>query len=89
MTFEKLAQIIADEFKQVMQEEDFDTFEEMKDCYWWDTEDIKNEIEYYFKEVTEKSDCGVWFSDDRTDVYIDDDYISYRKFSTMWHKAVA
>lgn len=87
-TFEELAKVVADGFKQVMQEEEFDTFDEMKDCYWWTTEDIKAEVDSYIQEATDGDAC---ISDDGTDVYLHgtDMMISYRKFSAMWHKALA
>ena len=87
-TFEELAKVVADGFKAVMEEEGFDTFEEMKQCYWWETNDIKDEVEAYLKEADAQSDKIICMSDDRTDVYIGDDYISYRKFSAMWHKMI-
>ena len=85
--FEELAQVVAKGFKEVMKEEDFDTFEEMKDCYWWTTQDIKDEVDAYIKEATDGDAC---IGDDGLDVYLHgtDMMISYRTFSNMWHKAL-
>ena len=88
MTFEDLAKVVADGFKEVMKEEGFDTFDEMRACYWWDSNDIKDEVEAYIKEADENSDVVICLSDDRTDVYIGDDYISYKSFSNMWHRLI-
>ena len=64
---------------------DFDTFEEMKDCYWWTSQDIKEEVDFYLKEATNGDAC---IGDDGADVYYHgtDMMISYRKFSAMWRK---
>lgn len=86
MTFEELAQVVANGFKQVMEEEEFETFEDMKNCYWWDTNDIKAEVRYYLNEVSNKLHMEIMLSDDGMDVYIGDNWITYRKFSAMWHK---
>ena len=86
MTFEELAQVVADGFKQVMVEEEFETFEDMKNCYWWDTNDIKAEVRFYLNETANKLGMEIMLSDDGMDVYIGDNWITYRKFSAMWHK---
>lgn len=88
MTFEELATIVANGFKEVMTEEDFDTFEDMRFCYQMDANDIKDEVEAYINEANENSTELICMSDDRTDVYINDNYISYKKFSAMWRKAL-
>ena len=87
-TFEKLASYVAAQFKKDIEENGFDSFEDMKSCYWWDTNDIKDEVEYHIQEADKQSNQLICMSDDRSDVYINDDYISYRKFSAMWHKAL-
>lgn len=83
MTIKELAKACADYFKSVMQDEGFDTFEEMKDCYWWDTNDIKNEVESVIKDYD-------WFlTDDRTEVMnISCELYSYRSFIAMVYKMI-
>ena len=83
--FEGLAKVVADGFREVMEEEGFDTFDEMKDCYWWTTQDIKEEVDFYLSEATDGDAC---IGDDGADVYYHgtDLMISYRKFSAMWRK---
>ena len=45
MTFERLAKLVADDFRKTMKEQGFTTFKEMKNCYDWDAQDIKDEVE--------------------------------------------
>ena len=33
-----------------MKDNDFESFNEMKDCYWWTSQDIKNEVEAVLKD---------------------------------------
>lgn len=46
MDIDKLAELVADYFKEAMKEGGFETFKEMKDCYWWTAQDIRDEISY-------------------------------------------
>jgi hypothetical protein len=66
-----------------MEDEGFDTFEEMRDCYWWDTEDIKDEVESVLKDHD-------WFlTDDRTEVMnMNCELYSYRRFINMVYKMI-
>ncbi len=44
MNINQLAKLVADDLKETMGENGFETFKEMKDCYWWTAQDVKNEI---------------------------------------------
>lgn len=74
MKLEELVKAIADDFQQTMNEGQFETFIEMKDCYDWDSKDIKNDVDYM---------CNKYFNITvlDNDYVVDDldDYISYRK----------
>ena len=74
MTFEELAKLVAEDFKKTMDEEGFETFDEMKKCYWWSNDDVKEEVESIISVLTEKSvkDGGEYFymSDDHTFIQI-------------------
>lgn len=52
MTFEILAKLVADDFRNTMEEEGFETFQEMKKCYMWDAQDIRDEIVYIVTELS-------------------------------------
>ena len=54
MTFEKLAKLVADDFKATMLEEGFKTFKEMQRCYDWDAQDIKDEVSSIINELSAK-----------------------------------
>ena len=83
--FEELAKVVARGFKEVMDEEGFETFDDMKYCYQMDTQDIKEEVDFYLKDATDGDAC---IGDDGADVYYHgtDMMIRYRKFATMWRK---
>ena len=84
-TFEDLAQLVASEFKEVIDEEGFDDFNDMADCYQWSADDIKAEVDYYLQNATDGDAC---LSDDGLDVYFHGTnmMISYRTFSKMWRR---
>ncbi len=46
MNLNELVDAIVNDFIQTMKEEGFNTFSEMKNCYWWDSQDIKDEVDY-------------------------------------------
>lgn len=86
MTIEALAMKVSEYFKNVMKEEGFDTFTEMKECYWWTSEDIKAEVSAVITEVAnELGVADMYLYDDGTVVQVDTYHdISYRKFSAMF-----
>lgn len=45
VNFEEMATFVADSFIEAMQENGFETFGDMCDCYDWDTQEIREEIE--------------------------------------------
>ena len=52
MTFERLAELVAYDFKHTMEEQGFETFDEMKRCYMWDATDIKEEVSTIVSEIS-------------------------------------
>ena len=77
-----LAKKCAEYFKGVMAEEGFDTFEEMKQCYWWDSADIKEEVKAVIAEF------GWFFTDDETEIFMVGDErqdTSYKSFLKMMY----
>ncbi len=87
MTFNELANLVAGDFRETMKTEGFETFTEMAQCYWWDTNDVKDEVDYILRDATN----GEAYLDecDRTEVIIGQGAsLPYREFSRMWHSAL-
>jgi hypothetical protein len=55
MTFEMLAKLVADDFTRTMEEQGFETFKEMRKCYMWDANDIKEEVSTIISEISAKN----------------------------------
>lgn len=55
MTFEKLAKLVADDFQATMDKEGFKTFSEMRNCYCWEIQDIKDEVQQIITELAAKA----------------------------------
>lgn len=55
MTFNELAKLVADDFRKTMEENGFETFSEMKKCYMWDANDIKEEVSSIVSEISNKA----------------------------------
>lgn len=85
-TFEDLAKMVAYEFFESMNDGSFETFEEMVECYWWSSKDIKVEVGAIITEATGYH--GYIDEVDGTNVILNDTIISYRKFANMWRKAL-
>ena len=70
MTFEKLAKLVAEDFQKTMNEEGFTTFKEMKKCYVWDAQDIKDEVEEIVtilnRQLYSEGEQNFYMSDDQT-----------------------
>lgn len=43
-TVQDIVRIVANEFADMMRDDGFETFKEMRECYWWDTQDIADEV---------------------------------------------
>lgn len=72
MTIEQLAMKVAEYFKKCMEEGEFETFNEMKECYWWTTEDIKAEVNADITEIANELEVpDMYLSDDGTFVQSD------------------
>jgi len=41
---EQMINNVANYFLEEMKENDFETFDDMKRCYWWTSQDIKEEV---------------------------------------------
>lgn len=85
MKFEILASKVAEEFRETMSQEGFDSFNEMAKCYWWSAEDIKEEVDEIIRSI---DDTACIDEVDGKSVILDGDEISYRKFAAMWRKAI-
>ena len=81
ITYEFLAQKVADYFNEAIKEGGFDDFKDMASCYWWTPKDIKDEVNAIISEYDACID-----EVDGTDVCLYDKLLSYRKFSSMWRK---
>lgn len=83
MTFEKLAQMVADDFNETVNEFGFDSFKEMAKCYCWDSADIKEEVDGIIRAI------GAYIDElDGSLVIMGDSTIEYRVFSRMWRKLI-
>lgn len=83
MTFEALAQVVADDFKETMDTFGFDSFNEMAECYWWDSKDIKEEVD----SILRTKNTGAYIDEcDGSLVIKEDGDIEYRTFARMWRK---
>ena len=69
MTFEKLAKLVAEDFQRTMDEEGFETFNEMKKCYDWEAQDIKEEVESIISELNKRA-----YEENGETFYMSDDY---------------
>lgn len=82
MNIKGLARKCAEYFMGIMAEEGFDTFEEMKQCYWWDSADIKEEVRAVIAEYD-------WaFTDDDADIFYLGDTskeTSYKSFAKIMY----
>lgn len=68
MTYERLAEIVADDFKKTMKDEGFETFKEMCYCYGYDSQDIKEEVDSIIREI-----AGEYYIKYHDDFYMYDD----------------
>lgn len=86
MRMEQLAEIVADYFVECMQDNDFATFQEMQACYWWTTNDIKDEVDTVLRDAT---DSLAYIDElDRSDVFNEtegkQESVTYKQFSQMY-----
>lgn len=79
-SFEEAANIVAHEFFKDMQESGYETFEGLCQCYWWSSEDVKEEVDAILTMETNNA----WMWDDMTHVQIGIDDVSYRDFKKMY-----
>ena len=86
--FEEIAKYVAESFMADMREEGCDSFMDMANKFWWTAKDVKEEIDYKINEYAEKvgKKSSIYLSDDGADVWAGGDFITYRKFSTLWRK---
>lgn len=82
---EQMIKNVANYFLDCMKDNDFETFDEMKECYWWTSKDIKNEVDSILKDYN-------WSIDeiDGTDIFDNDGNIvsSYRSFMSKVYKII-
>ena len=82
MTFEELAKVVADDYKETMEMCECETFEEFIYCNAWDIKDIKEDVDAILRTYTDAYIDEV----DGTEVILNDELMSYRKFSAMFRK---
>lgn len=74
---EQMINNVTNYFLGCMRENDFETFNEMKECYWWTSKDIKEEVHSVLND-------GDWSIDeiDGTDILDDNGNVitTYRSF---------
>ena len=87
-TIRELAELVAKDFKETMIEEGFETFNEMADCYWWTSADIKEEVSAIIDNIANERQEILYLSDDGEDVFTECEDASYRSFSRMFRKAI-
>ena len=83
MTFEMLAKMVADDFRETMNDEGFDSFEQMCKCYAWEWADVKDEVDAIITEIARREHLELWMSDDQTFIQLGLDDISWRDFKRM------
>ena len=62
MTFFEAQMKVAESFAETMREFGFESFAEMRDCYWWTSNDIKKEVEGRKLRGSERKASGDDFS---------------------------
>lgn len=79
ITIVELARKVADDFIESIKDGNFETFQEMCDCYWWTSRDIRGEVEYM---VNKQYGNGEWWLDDDGDFTNQStgEIMAYRKF---------
>lgn len=80
--YPELVQQVGDEFIKTMDEENFDSFRAMSQCYGWDSTDIKEEIEY----MINKEFNGFMYGSDIEDA--NGHEYKYRSFKSMVMKYI-
>lgn len=77
-TFSEAADYVARDFVKTMKEEGFETFEEMKKCYWWEPEDIRQEI------ISIVDETNAYFYDDGSAIVLPyDEEMDYKSFKKL------
>lgn len=88
MTFEMLAKLVADDFCNTIEKEGFETFSEMKKCYCWDAQDIKDEVRSIVDDLSkvywEKEKVSFFMADDSSFLEIGVcEEMSWREFKKL------
>lgn len=86
--FKALADAVANVFAQDMKDNGFETFAEMRQCYMWDTEDIKGECEWIIDDLGRKVGKLVYMSEDHRHISIDGDTMEWRVWSRLLYKSI-
>ena len=82
---EQMVKNVANYFLEEMKENDFETFEDMKQCYWWTSQDIKEEVNAVLNDYD-------WAIDevDGSDIFDNNGALacSYRSFMAKVYKII-
>lgn len=79
---ENLVKIVADDFRKDMEENGFESFQEMSRCYMWDSSDIRAEVEY----IVNSSNLG--YMGDEGLVLNNGDLCEYKDFIRLVRKSL-
>ena len=75
-----------------MKEGNFETFKEMKECYCWEADDIKNEVDYSISTwandlwKADHDDGNFFMWDDRSHIQIGSEDMPWREFKKLIFK---
>lgn len=83
MTFQELAEIVAQDFLDLMEDEGFDTFKELKESYGWTWEDIKDEIDSSIDGNSISMNIFMYMSDNRRYIQIEDKRMNWGEFKKL------
>ena len=83
MTFERLAELVAEAFQEAMNTGGFETFKEMRRSYDWDIQDIKDDVRAMISSVSENYKELIFMSDDCSFIQIGYDYMGWGNFRKM------
>ena len=88
MTFNDVAKMVADDFKETMWENGFHTFTEMCICYMWDSQDVKEEVSFIISKLSDKlwkeERVSLWMSDDFSFIQLGFEDMSWKDFKKLF-----
>ena len=87
MTYVELASHVADQIIEDCKNDNFESFNEMVDCYWWESSDIKEYVGGIIDDIAQQTGTDSYIDEIDGDVIVDgDEIIKFRKFMTAVRK---